>query len=85
MKLDQRQLAERLLAQAKEQRVELAGPNGFLNQSTKNVLETGACGDDRTPGLLRHDPLGAAGQLAYRHRAKTVLPEIEPGRDRGAP
>ena len=40
MELDQRQLAEQLLAQAKEQGVELAGPNGLLNQLTKNVLET---------------------------------------------
>ena len=38
--LDQRQLAEQLLAQAKEQGVELVGPNGLLNQLTKNVLET---------------------------------------------
>ena len=38
--VDQRQLAEQLLAQAKEQGVELVGPNGLLNQLTKNVLET---------------------------------------------
>jgi len=40
IELDQRQLAEQLLAQAKEQGVELVGPNGLLNQLTKNVLET---------------------------------------------
>jgi len=39
MELDQRQ-AEQLLVQAKEQGVELVGPNGLLNQLTKNVLET---------------------------------------------
>lgn len=38
--VDQKQLAEQLLAQAKEQGVELVGPNGLLNQITKNVLET---------------------------------------------
>jgi transposase-like protein len=38
--MDQRQLAERLLAQARSQGVELVGPNGLLNQLTKNVLET---------------------------------------------
>ena len=38
--VDQRQLAEQLLAQAKEQGIELVGPNGLLNQLTKNVLET---------------------------------------------
>ena len=38
--VDQQQLAEQLLAQAKEQGVDLVGPNGLLNQLTKNVLET---------------------------------------------
>ena len=38
--VDQQQLAEQLLAHAQEQRVDLAGPNGLLNQLTKNVLET---------------------------------------------
>ncbi len=49
--VDQRQLAEQLLAQAKEQGVELVGPNGLLNQLTKNVLETARCGDERALGL----------------------------------
>ena len=40
MELDQRQLAEQLLAQAKEQGVERVGPIGLLSQLTKNVLET---------------------------------------------
>jgi putative transposase len=38
--LDHRQLAEQLLAQAKKQGVELVGPNGLLNELTKDVLET---------------------------------------------
>ncbi|RGE20999.1 IS256 family transposase, partial [Leucobacter sp. wl10] len=38
--IDQKDLAERLLAQAKEQGVSLVGPGGLLNQLTKNVLET---------------------------------------------
>ena len=38
--LDHRQLAEQLLAQAKEHGVDLVGLNGLLNQLTKNVLET---------------------------------------------
>jgi len=49
--VDQRQLAEQLLAQAKEQGVELVGPNGLLNQLTKNVLDRAGCGDGRAPGL----------------------------------
>lgn len=36
--IDQKQLAEQLLAQAKEQGVSLVGPGGLLNQLTKNVL-----------------------------------------------
>lgn len=38
--IDQKDLAERLLAQAKEQGVGLVGPGGLLNQLMKNVLET---------------------------------------------
>jgi putative transposase len=38
--VDQQRLAEQLLAQAKAQGVELVGPNGLLNQLTKNVVET---------------------------------------------
>ena len=38
--IDQKEIAERLLAQAKEQGVSLVGPGGLLNQLTKNVLET---------------------------------------------
>ena len=38
--IDQKDLAERLLAQAKEQDVSLVGPGGLLNQLTRSVLET---------------------------------------------
>lgn len=57
--LDQRQLAEQLLAQAKEQGIELVGPNGLLNQLTKNVLET-ALDAEMTEhlGYNRHEPVG---------------------------
>jgi type III secretion system FlhB-like substrate exporter len=37
---DHKQLAEQLVAQAKDQGVELVGPNGLLNQLTKSALET---------------------------------------------
>ena len=59
--VDQRQLAEQLLAQAKEQGVELVGPNGLLNQLTKNVLET-ALDAGRWPStwaMTNTTPLGA--------------------------
>ena len=38
--IDHKELAERLLAQAKEQGVSLVGPGGLLNQLTKSVLES---------------------------------------------
>lgn len=38
--IDQKELAERLLAQAKEQGVSLTGPGGLFSQLTKSVLET---------------------------------------------
>ena len=37
--VDQRQLAEQLLAKAKAQGVDLVSPDGLLNQITKRVLE----------------------------------------------
>ena len=85
--LDQRQLAEQLLAQAKEQGVELVGPNGLLNQLTKNVLET-ALDAEMTEhlGYDKHDPAGrGSGNSRNGTRAKTVLHRDRPGRDRGAP
>jgi hypothetical protein len=38
--IDQKELAERLLAQAKEQGVSLLDLGGLLNQLTKKVIET---------------------------------------------
>lgn len=57
--VDQKQLAEQLLAQAKEQGVELVGPNGLLNQITKNVLETALDAEMAEHlGYDKHDPVG---------------------------
>ena len=58
--VDQQQLAEQLLAQAKDQGVELVGPNGLLKQLTKTVLET-ALEAEMTEhlGYEKHDPAGA--------------------------
>jgi transposase-like protein len=78
--LDQRQLAEQLLAQAKEQGIELVGPNGLLNQLTKNVLET-ALDAEMTEhlGYDRHDPAGrGSGNSRNGMRTKTVFTEIGP-------
>ena len=78
--LDQRQLAEQLLAQAKEQGVELVGPNGLLNQLTKNVLETALEAEMAEHlGYDKHDPAGrGSGNSRNGTRAKTVLTEIGP-------
>src|SRR3954449_7695741 len=78
--LDQRQLAAQLLAQAKEQGVELVGPNGLLNQLTKNVLET-ALDAEMTEhlGYDKHDPAGrGTGNSRNGTRSKTVLTEVGP-------
>ena len=53
------QLAALLLAHAKEQGVELVGPNSLLNQLTKNVLETALDAEMAEHlGYDKHDPVG---------------------------
>src|SRR3954453_9666398 len=78
--VDQKQLAAQLLAQAKEQGGELVGPNGLLNQLTKNVLETALDAEITEPmGYNKHDPAGrGSGSSRNGTRAKTVLNEIGP-------
>lgn len=80
MPVDQDQVAEQLLAQAKAQRVELVGPNGLSNQLTKRGLET-ALEEEMSAhlGYQKHDPLGRdRGNSRNGVRAKTVLTEIGP-------
>ncbi|MFF0988904.1 transposase [Kocuria nitroreducens] len=76
--IDQKELAERLLAQAKEQGVSLVGPGGLLNQRTKNVLETVL--EAELTEHLGHDhgqtPIAAS--MRNGTRVKTVLTEIGP-------
>ena len=78
--VDQQQLAEQLLAQAKEQGVDLVGPNGLLNQLTKNVLETALEAEmSEHLGYDKHDPVGrGSGNSRNGTRSKTVLTEIGP-------
>lgn len=78
--IDQRQLAEQLLAQAKEQGVDLVCPDGLLNRLTKNVLETALEAEmDDHLGYERHDPMGRnSGNSRNGTRSKTVLTEIGP-------
>src|SRR5918994_1913958 len=78
--VDQEQLAQQLLAQAKEHGVELVGPDGLLNQLTKRVLETAL--EEELAGHLgydKHDPGGRnRGNSRNGVRSKTVLTEIGP-------
>jgi putative transposase len=78
--VDQKQLAEQLLEQAKEQNIELVGPDGLLGQLTKNVLETALDAEmSEHLGYEKHDPAGRnSGNSRNGTRAKTVLMEIGP-------
>lgn len=76
--VDQKQLAEQLLAQAKEHGVELMGPNGLLNQLAKNVLALDAEMTEHL-GYDRHDSADrGSGKLSKRYRSKTVFTETVP-------
>ena len=78
--VDQQRLAEQLLAQAREQGVDLVGPNGLLNQLTKTVLETALEAEmSEHLGYDKHDPADRnRGNSRNGTRAKTVLTEIGP-------
>jgi putative transposase len=73
--MDQRQLAEQLLAQARSQGVELVGPNGLLNQLTKNVLETALEAEmSEHLGYAKHEAAGRDGANSRNGtRSKTVF------------
>lgn len=75
-----KRLAEQLLAQAKEQGIDLVGPGGLLNELTKTVLET-ALEAEMTEhvGYEKHDPAGrGTGNSRNGTRSKTVVTEIGP-------
>ncbi len=76
--IDQQQIAEQLLAQAKEQGVSLVGPGGLLGSLTKTVLETAL--EAELTEHLGYDKHGAAPGVNARNgtRAKTVLTEVGP-------
>lgn len=67
--IDQQQLAEQLLAQAKEQGVSLVGPGGLLGTLTKTVLET-ALEAEMTEhlGYEKHSTRWAAMRVTARGR-----------------
>ena len=76
--IDQKDLAERLLAQAKAQGMSLVGPGGLLSGLTKQVLESAL--EAELTEHLGHEhgaaPLGT--NMRNGTRAKTVLTEIGP-------
>ncbi|WP_375372283.1 IS256 family transposase [Pseudarthrobacter sp. AB1] len=78
--LDQQELAQQLLAQARKQGIELVGPGGLLNRLTKNVLETALEAEmDEHLGYGKHDVSGrGSGNSRNGIRTKTVMTEIGP-------
>jgi transposase-like protein len=78
--VDQQELTQQLLAQAREQGIELVGPDRLLNRLTKNVLETGLEAEmDEPLGYEKHDVSGrGSGNSRNGTRTKTVLTEIGP-------
>ena len=78
--IDQQQLAEDLVAQAREEGVQLVGPGGLLSGLTKSVVET-ALEEELSDhlGYDKHDPAGRNGENSRNgYRTKTVLTEIGP-------
>lgn len=75
-----KKLAEQLLAQAKEQGIDLVGPGGLLKQLTKTVLETALEAEmSEHVGYEKHDPAGhGTGNSRNGTRSKTVVTEIGP-------
>lgn len=78
--IDQQQLAQELVEQARAEGVDLVGPGGLLTGLTKTVLETALDAEmSEHLGYDRHDPMGRnGGNSRNGYRAKTVLTEIGP-------
>lgn len=71
--IDQKELAEALLEQAREQGVSLLGPGGLLAGLTKNVLETALEAEiTEHLGHERHGP-AESGNIRNGTRSKTVF------------
>jgi transposase-like protein len=73
--IDQQQLAQELVEQARAQGVELVGAGGLLTRLTKSVLET-ALEAEMTEhlGYDKHDPMGRNGGNSRNGvRTKTLV------------
>jgi transposase-like protein len=73
-------LVNQLVAQAREQGLQLCGEGGLLQQLTKIVLESALDGEITDHlGYVRHDPAGAnTGNSRNGARTKTVLTDVGP-------
>jgi transposase-like protein len=73
-------LVSQLVAQAREQGLQLSGEGGLLQQLTKIVLESALDGEITDHlGYDRHDPAGAnTGNSRNGARTKTVLTDVGP-------
>ena len=77
--IDEQQLAEQLLKQAKEQGVDLVGPDGLLNGLMKRVLETALEAEmSEHLGYEKH-AVSTSENARNGTRSKTVLSEVGPG------
>jgi putative transposase len=78
--LDDAELAQRLVDQARAEGVSLTGPDGLLGSLTKRVLETALEGElDEHLGYPKGDPAGHdGGNSRNGKRAKTVVTEVGP-------
>ncbi|NEA28840.1 IS256 family transposase [Actinomadura bangladeshensis] len=74
------ELVGRLVAQAREQGLELTGEGGLLQQLTKRVLESALEGEITDHlGRDRHERTGeGGGNVRNGHRSKTVTTEVGP-------
>lgn len=72
--------AEQLVAQAREEGLQLTGPGGLLQRVTKTVLEGALEGEmDDHLGYGKHDPVGRdSGNSRNGARSKTVTTDIGP-------
>ena len=77
---EDREVAERLVEQAREEGLDLVGPDGVLTGLTKRVLETGLEAElTEHLGYEAHAPEGRdGGNSRNGTRSKTVLTEIGP-------
>ena len=73
-------IAERLVAQARTEGVDLVGPGGLLGELTKQVLETGLQVEfDEHLGYEKHAVEGRdGGNSRNGTRSKTVITEVGP-------